>query len=289
MTNIGLGQTINGSLSTTDTKNPKRLNSFFDDYTLTGISNWQQVQVNMDSTALESYLQLINASTGEVIAFNNDLGNNSQLKFTVVPGVNYALRATSFNGSETGNYTFKTSSLGTASSLVSTFVHTFFFSTDSGQVGSVGSAGNFVKIANSPRFDDIALSSDNRLFGITDSKLYSVDPVSGSSSPIGNLGASVDILGLGFSPSNVLYGTGGSNLYTINQTTGAASLVANLGSNFDASGDLIFDPVSNRFLATSVGNSNDSLFSVSLTGQATKIGNIGFNNVFGLSFQGKRI
>jgi len=198
----------------------------------------------------------------------------------VVPGVNYVLRATSFNGSETGNYTFKTSSLGTASSLVSTAVPTVFsnfFSTDIGQVGSVDSAGNFVKIANSPNFNDIALSSDNRLFGITDSQLYSVDPVSGSSSPIGNLGASVGILGLEFSPSNVLYGAGGSNLYTINQTTGAASLVANLGSNFDASGDLLFDPVSNRFLATSVGNSDDSLFSVSLTGQATKIGNIGFN------------
>ena len=74
MTNIGLGQTIDGSLSSTDTKNPKRLNSFFDDYTLTGVSNWQQVQVNMDSTStfLESYLQLINASTGEVIAFRNE-------------------------------------------------------------------------------------------------------------------------------------------------------------------------------------------------------------------------
>ena len=123
MTNIGLGQTIDGSLSTTDTKNPKKLGSFFDDYTLTGASNWQQVQVNMDSTAIDSYLQLVNASTGEVIAFNDDLINgrkNSQLSFTVFPGVNYAIRATSLNANETGNYTFKTSSLGTASSLVVT-------------------------------------------------------------------------------------------------------------------------------------------------------------------------
>ncbi|MEZ2226926.1 MAG: hypothetical protein ACBR50_11725 [Microcoleus sp.] len=275
---IGLGETINESLSSTDTKNPKKLGSFSDDYTLTGISNWQQVQVNMDSTAaIDSYLQLINASTGEVIAFNDDLingGKNSQLSFTVVPGANYAIRATSLNANETGNYTFKTSSLGTASSLVST---------DSGQVGSVDSAGKFVKIATSPSLNDIALSSDNKLFGITNSQLYSVDPVSGSSSPIGNLGASVDIVGLAFSPSNVLYATGGSNLYTINQTTGAASLVANLGSNFDASGDLLFDPVSNRFLATSGVNSDNSLFSISLTGQATKIGNIGFSKVYGLS------
>ena len=48
MTNISLGQTIDGSLSSTDTKNPKKLGSFSDDYTLTGVSNWQQVQVNMD-------------------------------------------------------------------------------------------------------------------------------------------------------------------------------------------------------------------------------------------------
>jgi len=76
MTNISLGQTIDGSLSSSDLENPKRLGSFSDDYTLTGLSNWQRVQVNMDSTStfLESYLQLINASTGEVIAFNNDLG-----------------------------------------------------------------------------------------------------------------------------------------------------------------------------------------------------------------------
>ena len=231
----------------------------------------------MDSTAIDSYLQLVNASTGEVIAFNDDSGGNrnSILSFTVVPGVNYAIRATSASSNQTGNYTFKTSSLGTASSLVST---------DSGQVGSVDSAGKFVKIATSPSLNDIALSSDNKLFGITDSQLYSVDPGSGSSTLIGNLvGAGVKTVGLAFSPGNVLYATGGSNLYTINQTTGAASLVANLGSNFDASGDLLFDPVSNRFLATSGVNSDNSLFSVSLTGQATKIGNIGFSKVYGLS------
>ena len=114
MANITLGQTINESLSSTDTKNPKKSGSFSDDYTLSELSNWQQVQVNLDSTAIDSYLQLVNASTGAVIAFNDDLiqGNkNSQLKFTVVPGVNYAIRATSLNANETGNYTIKTSSL----------------------------------------------------------------------------------------------------------------------------------------------------------------------------------
>jgi len=56
-----------------------------------------------------------------------------------------------------------------------------------------------------------------------------------------------------------------------------------LGSDFNSSGDLVFDATNNRFLATSTGTTSDSLFSVSLTGQATRIGDIGFKNVFGIS------
>ena len=36
MTNIGLGQTIDGSLSSTDDVNPKRSGGFLDQYTLDG-------------------------------------------------------------------------------------------------------------------------------------------------------------------------------------------------------------------------------------------------------------
>ncbi|TAE97373.1 MAG: hypothetical protein EAZ78_25860 [Oscillatoriales cyanobacterium] len=238
----------------------------------------------MDSTdRIDSYLQLINASTGKLIDFNDDLdgSGNSQLSFTKYPGIDYIIRATSSKFNATGNYTLKTSSFGTASSLVST----------SNGVGTVDSGGRYVRLSNSPTFNDIALSSDNRFFGVTtdDNSLHNIDPGSGSSTLIGNLGASVSIAGLAFAPNNVLYATGGSNLYTINQTTGAASLVANLGSDFKASGDLLFDPASNRFLATSGGNSNNSLFSVSLAGQSNKIGDIGFNDVLGLSFEGNTL
>ncbi|MFM9264753.1 hypothetical protein [Tychonema sp. BBK16] len=277
MTNISLGQTIDGSLSSTDTNNPKRLGSFSDDYTLTGLPNWQQVQVNLDSTAIDSYLQLINASTGEVIAFNDDLINgrkNSQLSFTVFPGVNYAIRATSLNANETGNYTFKTTSLGTVSSIIAT---------QDGKVGTVdGTSGNFAQIATSNlNFSDIALSNSGQLFGITFRDLYKIDPNIGSASLIGAFGLG-PLNALEFA-NNILYAAGGSKLYTINSSNGEATLVADLGSNFNSSGDLVFDATNNRFLATSTGTTSDSLFSVSLTGQATKIGDIGFKNVFGIS------
>ena len=294
MTNIGLGQTIDGSLSSTDTNNPEKLGSFSDDYTLTGVSNWQQVQVNMDSTAIDSYLQLVNASTGEVIAFNDGFtpdNKNSQLKFTVIPGVNYAIRATSFNANETGNYTIKTSSLGTASSLVVT---------ERGRAGTVDPLGRFVALGTfaTPEskplfaFNDIAFSSDNKLLSInkdSGSKLYSLNPGSGSSSLIGNFPSDVTMTSLEFSPNGTLYGASDSPaLYSINPQTGAASSIANFITFYGPTTtrtDLVFDPVNNRFLFVELG----VLFSVSLTGESTLIADTGFNLLRGLSFEGSTL
>jgi Ca2+-binding RTX toxin-like protein len=303
MTNITLGQTIDGSLSSTDTNNPKRLGSFSDDYILTGVSNWQQVQINLDSTDIDSYLQLINASTGEVITYNDGLiknGNNSQLKFTVIPGLNYAIRATSFFANETGNYTFKTTSLGTASSLVVTRN-----GQEAGTVDPLGrfvQIGSFVDIGSSSIFADIAFSNDNKLLGIKNDslprQLYSIDPGSGSSSVIGNFPSNVDMSALEFLPNGTLYGSSRSNssnsskLYTINPQNATASSIADFSLDAASGGDIVFDPVNNRFLFSkilSASTPTSTLFSVSLTGQSTKIGDIGFDNVVGLSFEGSTL
>lgn len=294
MTNISLGQFIDESLSSTDTNNPKRLGSFSDDYTLTGVSNWQQVQVNLGATAFDAYLQLVNASTGEVIAENNNyiLGSkNSQLKFTVVPGVNYAIRATSLNANETGDYTIVTNSLGTASSLVVT---------EQGRAGTVDPLGRFVPLGTfaAPEsklrsFNDIAFSNDNKILSIKQdsvgSQLYSLDPGSGSSSLIGNLPSDATMTSLEFSPDRTLYGASDSpGLYTINPQTGVASSITNFNTFFGPATtptDLVFDPVNNRFLFAELG----VLFSVSLTGESTLIGETGFGDLRGLSFEGSTL
>jgi pimeloyl-ACP methyl ester carboxylesterase len=301
MANITLGQTINESLSSTDTKNPKKLGSFSDDYTLSGFSNWQQVQVNLDSTAIDSYLQLVNASTGAVIADNDDLiqGNkNSQLKFTVVPGVNYAIRATSLNANETGNYTIKTSSLGIASSLV--------LIRGTGEVGTVDPLGRFVKIETFVESIgllgsfDIVLSNDNKILGFTSAddrnQLYSLDPGSDSSSLIGNFPVGVFMDALEFLPNGTLYGVtlssrSGNNteLYTINPQNGTLSSIANFPMDGNPAVDMVFEPVNNRFLLVESRLFTSTLSSVSLTGQYTKIGDIGFNNVEGLSLEGSTL
>jgi hypothetical protein len=302
MTNITLGKTINESLSSTDTKNPKKLGSFSDDYTLTGISNWQRVQVNMDSTAIDSYLQLVNASTGEVIDYNDDISEqnlNSRLSFTNVPGVDYIIRATSgVLRPGKGDYTLNTTSLGIASSLVVT---------ENGQeAGTVDPLGRFVKIGSfinpgsSSTFIDIAFSNDNKLLGIKNdsfpSQLYGIDPGSGSSSLIGNFPSNVNMIDLEFSPNGTLYGASKSNssnsskLYTINPQTGAASSITDFPFDENANGaDIVFDPVKDRFLSAKGSSFGFSLFSISLTGQSTKIGDIGFNNVNGLSLEGRTL
>ncbi len=306
MTNITLGQAIDGSLSSTDLENPKRSGSLFDDYTLSGLSNWQQVKVNMESTAIDSYLQLVNASTGEVIDFNDDLPDdnlNSRLSFTKVPGVDYIIRATSgVLRPGKGDYTLNTTSLGIASSLVVTL--------NGQEAGTVDPLGRFVKIGNfvnpgsSSTFFDIAFSNDNKLLGIKKdplpSQLYTINPQTGSSSVIGNFPSGVEMIALESSPNNILYGASrsketsnsftSSQLYAINPQTGDASSIADFPWDEGSGGDIAFDPVNNRFLfAKYSSDSSSTLFSVSLTGQSTKIGDIGFDGVVGLSFEGSTL
>ncbi|MEG4988600.1 VWA domain-containing protein [Microcoleus sp. BR0-C5] len=90
--------------------------------------------------------------------------------------------------------------------------------------------------------------------------------------------------------NDILYGAGDSNLYAINTTNAGLYLIANLESTgFNSSGDLAFDAPNNRFLATSKGATSDSLYAVSLTGQAAKIGDIGFSNILALMFEGEKL
>jgi hypothetical protein len=175
------------------------------------------------------------------------------------------------------------SQLGPSSSFISTFDGL------SGQVGTIDPSAKFTQIASTFSFSDIAVSKDGTIFGITPTQLFKIDPVSGLSSFVGGLPAGVNINALEFA-NDVLYGAGDSNLYAINTTNAGVYLIANLESTgFNSSGDLAFDAPNNRFLATSKGATSDSLYAVSLTGQAAKIGDIGFSNILALMFEGEKL
>ena len=175
------------------------------------------------------------------------------------------------------------SQLGASSSFISTFDGL------SGQVGTIDPSAKFTQIASTFSFSDIAVSKDGTIFGITPTQLFKIDPVSGLTSFVGGLPAGVNMNALEFA-NDILYGAGDSNLYAINTTNAGVYLIANLESTgFNSSGDLAFDAPNNRFLATSKGATSDSLYAVSLTGQAAKIGDIGFSNILALMFEGEKL
>jgi hypothetical protein len=166
-----------------------------------------------------------------------------------------------------------------------------------GTIGSIDSAtGVFTPvITNGPDLlTDIALSGSGQLFGTTFSnQLYTFNTTTNSSTLVGGLGTFIN--GLGFATNGNLYGTGGnsdtggSGFYQINTTTGAATQVGVNIANFSSAGDIAFNPSTNQFLATSSSPSDSTLFSIALNGSASPIGNIGFGNVFGLSFEGSQL
>ena len=131
---------------------------------------------------------------------------------------------------------------------------------------------------------DIAVSSSNRLFGVTSSKdLYEIDLQDGSFSQIGNLRTgNVVVDALGFDGTGQLYGAGDSAFYRVNTSTGQATLVAQ-DSSYQSSGDIIFDPANNWFWGTSQGNGTDVLYRISLDGTFTPVGDIGFQEVYGIT------
>ncbi|MEZ2275505.1 MAG: hypothetical protein ACBR12_01185 [Microcoleus sp.] len=175
------------------------------------------------------------------------------------------------------------SQLGASSSFISTFDGL------SGQVGTIDPSAKFTQIASTFSFSDIAVSKDGTIFGITPTQLFKIDPVSGLTSFVGGLPAGVNMNALEFA-NDILYAAGDSNLYAINTTNAGAYLIANLESaGFNSSGDLAFDAPNNRFLATSKGLTSDSLYAVSLTGEAAKIGDIGFSNILALMFEGEKL
>lgn len=132
---------------------------------------------------------------------------------------------------------------------------------------------------------DIATFGNDTFAIANPNNFYRIDPNTSTYTLVSNLVsiANTTITSLGFTSSGTLYAAGSEgDFYTVDTTTGKATLIATI-PGFSASGDLAYDATSGRFFATSSNQgSNDSLYSIGLTGDARLIGNIGFRNVWGL-------
>jgi Domain of unknown function (DUF4114) len=307
----------------TNTGNPFA-NIAFDEYDIKGLQTFNQfeVTVNPDATlgAGNGAVQIVNAATGAVLAQNSFSGTTAKkVSITSFPGISYKVHVVGAAGS----YTLGVTDAGLASSIITPLT-----AKDNGggsqlDVGTVGPNRQIFRLASSnisdgARLRDIALAADNKLYGIGQNAqgqdtLFAIDPGRAESivksvgveisEQITQVGLVKDSAGtvlnnilnaLEFGADNKLYAISktADRLYTIDPTTAIATTVGDLPATFDSSGDLVYDAVGKRFLATSIDTApGDALWEIPLAAPATakKLGNIvgstGVTNVTGLSFE----
>jgi ELWxxDGT repeat protein len=113
-----LNGVVSSALDSSDVLNPEREGSYSEDYEITGLTPGTAVELNLEAD-FDTYLQLINADTQELIDRDDDGGEglNSRLEFTPQAGVRYLARATSFDSNDTGPFTLRALSAAPPPSL----------------------------------------------------------------------------------------------------------------------------------------------------------------------------
>ena len=109
---IAVGQTLNGTLATTDCKFPD--NTYVDAYSLQVNTN-TNVQIDLTSTTFDTWLILFESTgSGLVIRAENDdvdpndpSNTNSRINFALVAGRQYFIGANTFDANVTGDYQLK--------------------------------------------------------------------------------------------------------------------------------------------------------------------------------------
>jgi hypothetical protein len=135
---------------------------------------------------------------------------------------------------------------------------------------------------------DIA-SFGNETYAIANpNNLYKIDPATGTYTLLKNLDLSIassSLDSMSYAPSGALYVAGDAgDVYTLDVASGKLTFLSKT-PGFSATGDMVYDPTSGRFLATSFdkkNRGNDSLYSIGLSGDTQFIGNIGLRAVTGL-------
>jgi len=125
---------------------------------------------------------------------------------------------------------------------------------------------------------DIAFDPDGNLYAITRVDFYSVNKTTAEMTHIGERSDATN--SLVFGSDGTLY-TASNSLYTIDISTGQATEIGRGGYSYTSSGDLAF--VDGNLLLSDL-EGDDSLVNVNASnGEGSLIGDIGFENVFGLA------
>ena len=104
VTQIAVGQTVNGTLSATSGRSAGCAGCYADLYQFT-VSSAQQLIVSLNSTAFDAYLRVLDAG-GATVATDDDSGGgtNARISRTFAAGT-YRVEATSYSSAKAGAYT----------------------------------------------------------------------------------------------------------------------------------------------------------------------------------------
>ena len=140
--------------------------------------------------------------------------------------------------------------------------------------------------------NDIALSGEGQLFGVTSTHLYEVNPSTAEIELIGPLGISL-ASGLEFSADGSLFLSDAptpqtGNLYTVDTATGAANQIGEIG--FASNGDLAFDDIGRLFMTATNFTTQFDLIEVDPnTGAGSLIGPHGYGSLPAMDFDGESL
>ncbi|WP_187293880.1 choice-of-anchor tandem repeat GloVer-containing protein [Gloeobacter kilaueensis] len=105
VTPLTIPQTVNGSLSTIDCQSSLISGSYEDRYTFEGTAG-QQIEIDLSSTAFDSYLGLLSPSGSLIVTDDDGGGNlNSRIVYTLTESGTYTIEATALSFGATGPYT----------------------------------------------------------------------------------------------------------------------------------------------------------------------------------------
>lgn len=148
-----------GRLKPSDATNSRRRGRFADDYILqsSALNDNQYVRLRLRSREFDTYLQVFDARTDQLILSNDDRlhGNrhtrNSHLLLTLQPGQTYRIRVTSYERKETGQYIL-------SSRKITPQIQDFSFSYGYGLVDAAAAVANAIK---APPFAEVADGQDD--------------------------------------------------------------------------------------------------------------------------------
>jgi hypothetical protein len=165
MADIGLGQSITGSFTSTSPKDKD--GNYYAEYILTGLDSFRQLTVNGGPKTGSNPLviDLINSATGAIIDENpNEIGSPAAaILNTTYPGISYKVR---ISGASLEDYLLSTIDGGKATAILSSSAYGSN-GRRAGNVGTVGASGAYFPLAGGRLLMDLALAPNGKFYGVS--------------------------------------------------------------------------------------------------------------------------